>query len=159
MIFNLVNAIFPEPASDSMLTDVPAPILRYIEVLKTSFSKEVVSLLSAVENPLTPVRFEPSPLNCDAVIIPEALIWLTSKPAECKFCVWNCNPWVWPKVSAVPTLTTLLSIVVEPEPKVTTPTNVAWPFDSIVAPVPTLILLTIISSSILETISKVSTLS
>ena len=56
------------------MTDVPAPILRNTEVLKTSFSKEVVSLLSAVENPLTPVRFEPSPLNCDAVIIPEALI-------------------------------------------------------------------------------------
>ena len=74
MIFNLLNATFPEPASDCIVTEVPAPILRNTEVLNTSFNKEVVSLLSAVENPLTPVRFEPSPLNCAAVMIPEALI-------------------------------------------------------------------------------------
>ena len=43
-----------------------------------------------------------------------------------------------PNVNAVPTFTTLLSIVVEPEPKVTIPTKVACPFDSIVTPDPTL---------------------
>ena len=84
--------------------------------------------------------------NDEAVIIPDALIWFISNPAECKFWVWNCNPCVCPKVNAVPSFTTLLSIVVEPEPKVTTPTKVACPFDSIVTPVPTLILLTVISS-------------
>ena len=86
--------------------------------------------------------------NDEAVIIPEALILLISNPSECKFWVWNWRPWVCPNVNAVPTLIKLLSpsIVVELEPNVTTPTNVACPFDSIVAPVPTLILLTIISS-------------
>ena len=44
-----------------------------------------------------------------------------------------------PNVSAVPTLITLSPIVVEFDPKVTTPTNVACPFDSIVTPEPTLI--------------------
>ena len=80
-----------------------------------------------------------SPENCAAVIIPEAFIWLISNPAECKFCVWNCRPCVWPNVNAVPTFTTLLSIVVEPDPKVTIPVNVACPFRSIVTPEPTLI--------------------
>ena len=81
----------------------------------------------------------PLPLNVVAVIIPEEFIWFTSNPCECKFCVWNCKPCVCPNVNAVPTFTTLLSIVVEPEPKVTIPINVASPFGSIVTPVPTLI--------------------
>ena len=101
-------------------------------------------MLLAVPDPnlavgTVPVKLDAAtePLNDDAVIIPEELIWFTSNPAECKFCVWNCKPCVCPNVSAVPTLTTLLSIVVEPEPKVTTPTKVACPFVSIVTPVPT----------------------
>ena len=50
-------------------------------------------LLNAVPNPAgKEVKLEPSPLNDDAVIIPDALIWFISNPSECKFCVWNCNP-------------------------------------------------------------------
>ena len=51
------------------------------------------------------------PTKLEAVIIPEALILLTSNPVECRFWVWNWRPWVCPRVNAVPTLTTLLSIV------------------------------------------------
>ena len=87
MCCNRVNAILPDPASDCIVTEVPAPILYVLLVLNTKFNNDVVSLLSAVENPLTPVSSEPSPLNCDAVTIPDAFIWLTSNPAECKFCV------------------------------------------------------------------------
>ena len=74
-----------------------------------------------------------------AVIIPVAFTLLTSNPVECKFCVWNCKPCECPIVNAVPTLivSELPSIVVELEPKVTTPTKVACPFVSIVTPVPT----------------------
>ena len=138
---NLVNATLPDPASDCIVTEVPAPMLCWTFVLNIWFNNDVVSLLNAVENPLTPVSSEPSPLNWDAVIIPEALIWFISNPAECKFWVWNCKPWVCPSVNAVPTLIVLASpsIVVELEPKVTIPVNVAWPFGSIVTPLPTLI--------------------
>ena len=40
-------------------------------------------LLNAVPNPAgKEVKLEPSPLNDDAVIIPEAFIWFTSNPSE-----------------------------------------------------------------------------
>ena len=79
---NLVNATLPDPASDCIVTEVPAPILCCTVVLNIWLNNVDVSLLNAVENPLTPVSSEPSPLNCDAVIIPEAFIWFTSNPSE-----------------------------------------------------------------------------
>ena len=139
ILANLVNATLPDPASDCIVTEVPASILCWTVVLNIWFNNDVVSLLIAVENPLTPVSSEPSPLNCDAVTTPVAFIWFTSNPSECKFWVWNWTPWVCPSVSAVPTLITLSPIVVELDPKVTMPVNVAWPFGSIVTPLPTLI--------------------
>ena len=74
-----------------------------------------------------------------AVIIPVALMLLTSNPVECKFCEWNCIPCVCPIVNAVPTfiVSELPLIVVELEPNVTTPTKVACPLLSIVTPLPT----------------------
>ena len=138
---NLVNATLPDPASDWIVTEVPAATLCWTFVLNIWFNNDVVSLLNAVENPLTPVSSEPSPLNCDAVTIPDAFIWFTSNPAECKFCVWYTKPSVWPRVSAVPTLIVFACpyIVVEVVPKVTIPVNLALPFGSIVTPLPTLI--------------------
>ena len=73
------------------------------------FKGFVWTLLKAVPNPAGKFnKSEPSPTNFEAVIIPDAFIWFISNPAECKFCVWNCKPWVWPSVSAVPTLIILL---------------------------------------------------
>ena len=47
-------------------------------------------LLKAVPNPAGRfAKLDPSPLNCAAVIIPEAFTLLISNPCECKFCVWN----------------------------------------------------------------------
>ena len=88
-----------------------------------------------------PVKLAPLPEKLVAVITPVALIWFTSNPAECKFCVWYCKPCECPSVNAVPTFTVSVFplIVVELEPKVTMPVNVAWPFGSIVTPLPTLI--------------------
>ena len=40
--------------------------------------------------------------------------------------MWNCKPCVWPNVSAVPTFMILLSIVVEPDPKVATPVTLKF---------------------------------
>ena len=46
----------------------------------------MVYLLASGLIDLTPVKFEPSPENDDAVIIPDALILIYFKcPAECKF--------------------------------------------------------------------------
>ena len=59
--FNLVNAVLPDILSDSILTDVPAATVNASVVLNTRFSSVPSVLLSAVENPLTPVRFAPSP--------------------------------------------------------------------------------------------------
>ena len=94
-----------------------------------------MELAIGVSDWVTPVKFEPSPANDDAVIIPDAFIWLTSNPAECKFWVWNWMPWVCPSVSAVPTLIVLASpsITVELEPKVAIP--VATMFRALISPV------------------------
>ena len=67
---NLVNAILPDPISDCIVTDVPAATLCVLFVLNIWFNNDDVSLLNAVENPLTPVSSEPSPLNCVAVTTP-----------------------------------------------------------------------------------------
>ena len=63
------------------------------------------------------------------MIIPDALMLLTSNPVECKFCVWNCKPCVCPRVNAVPTLIVFPSpsIVVELVPKVAIPVINALP--------------------------------
>jgi len=45
-------------------------------------------LLKAVPNPAGRfAKLEPSPLNCAAVIIPEAFILFISNPSACRFCV------------------------------------------------------------------------
>ena len=67
---NLVNAVLPDVLSDSILIDVPAPIVNASGVLCMRFSSVPCVLLSAVANPLTPVRFAPSPLNDVAVTLP-----------------------------------------------------------------------------------------
>ena len=58
---NLVNAVLPDILSDSILIDVPEPIVNAYVVLNIRFSSVPCVLPSAVENPLTPVRFAPSP--------------------------------------------------------------------------------------------------
>ena len=60
----------PEVASDSTVTDVPAPIFTCFGVLKNTFNGEVWSLESAVANPLTPVKLAPEPTNEVAVNTP-----------------------------------------------------------------------------------------
>ena len=45
---NLVNATFPDPASDWIVTEVPAPILCCTDVLNIWFNNEDLSLLSSV---------------------------------------------------------------------------------------------------------------
>ena len=67
---NLVKRVLPDILSDSNLIDVPEPIVNASVVLNTRFSSVPSVLLSAVENPLTPVRFAPSPLNDVAVTLP-----------------------------------------------------------------------------------------
>ena len=75
-----MNAIFPDPASDWIVTEVPAPILCCTDVLNTWFRSEDVSLLSAVEKPLTPVRSEPSPTNLVAVTTPvDTILWTSAR--------------------------------------------------------------------------------
>ena len=58
---NLVKTVLPDILSDSNQTDVPEPIVNASVVLNTRFSSVPSVLLNAVENPLTPVRFAPSP--------------------------------------------------------------------------------------------------
>ena len=58
---NLVNAVLPDELSDSIRTDVPAPIVNASGVLKHRFSSVPCVVLSTVANPLTPVKFAPLP--------------------------------------------------------------------------------------------------
>ena len=58
---NLVNSVLPDILSDSNLIDVPAATVNDSVVLNIRFSSVPCVLPSAVENPLTPVRFAPSP--------------------------------------------------------------------------------------------------
>ena len=58
---NLVNRVLPDILSDSNLIDVPAATVNASVVLNIRFSSVPCVLPSAVENPLTPVRFAPSP--------------------------------------------------------------------------------------------------
>ena len=63
MLPSLQNATLPEASSDVIETDVPAPMGISSGVLKNLFNTLVVSLESAVANPLTPVSSLPSPTN------------------------------------------------------------------------------------------------
>ena len=73
--FSLINAIFPDAVSDSTVTDTPVPTVNVLGVLNILLKILVVSLESAVANPLTPVISLPSPTNFVAVIIPVELIF------------------------------------------------------------------------------------
>ena len=68
--------MFPDAASDSIVTDTPVPVTTSLGVLNTLFKILVVSLESAVANPLTPVNSLPSPTNLVAVITPVTLTLL-----------------------------------------------------------------------------------
>ena len=69
-----MKQVLPDILSDSILIDWPAPIVNASVVLNIRFSSVPCVLPSAVENPLTPVRFAPSPWNAVAVTIPVHLI-------------------------------------------------------------------------------------
>ena len=74
-----MNVVLPDILSDSILTDDPAATVNASVVLNTRFSSVPCVLLSAVENPLTPVILVPSPVNDVAVIalIPEIFVELS----------------------------------------------------------------------------------
>ena len=64
-----VYAMFPEVSSDTMVTDLPAPIVNVLGVLNAKCSGD--SVPKAVPIPAAiPVNSEPSPLNLVAVTIP-----------------------------------------------------------------------------------------
>ena len=57
-----MKRVLPEILSDSNLIDWPAPTVNVSVVLNIKFSSVPCVLLSAVENPLIPVRPDPSPV-------------------------------------------------------------------------------------------------
>ena len=70
MIPSLINALFPEAASDSTEIEVPAPIFTCCGVLKNTFNGDVASDDSAVAKPETPVKFAPDPKKDVALTTP-----------------------------------------------------------------------------------------
>ena len=102
--------MFPDAASDSIVTDTPVPTVNSLGVLNTPFKILVVSAESAVANPLTPVSSLPSPTNFVAVITPVTLTLLAPL---------TVTPPV--NVAAVPVI--MLSVEATPVNPVPLPTN------------------------------------